>query len=94
MKNQLKAAYKKACEIATNKDLITLKAGRLSIWVGEDDGVYDESLDIFVYEAETIADALAKEFSLYLSSTGRRFDLKAACNDLGEFCDVGSRHHY
>lgn len=91
----LNAAHKKALEISEDKSLIVKQPDRITIWIGEDDEVWDEMSETYTpSKARTIADRLLELFDLHLTWNGSKYDLTVHDTWYGDFNDPSAAMHY
>ena len=82
----LKAAHKKALEIATDKNLIQKDSSMITIWVGEDDQIWDEASETYSPSvAKFTADRLVETFGMISIYSGSKYIL--TCEPIPNYCN-------
>ena len=82
----LKAAHKEALELSTDKSLIEKCSKMITVWIGENDEVWDEENETYSpSEAKTISDRLMEMFGMISYYSGSKYIL--TCEAFGNYCN-------
>ena len=82
----LKAAHKEALEIATDKSLVTKDSSMVTVWVGEDDEIWNEVSETYSPSvAKMIADRLVETFGMISIYSGSKYIL--TCEPIPTYCN-------